>query len=174
MGAFRFLGLVDQTGKTTAAFKTFVRDKDNRSVILRKILESSYARIIALDLTKVSPRQLDAAMREYGMTGDTHKKVVSFFLKAANFAELPMSPLLLRRVRERGPRGRGRTTAERVAENRPVVPSPRQTSKTVRLRNGASVTLSVDGSFFDMTGQDRQFVSELIDKLQEYEENRPK
>src|SRR2546427_1398283 len=111
LGAFRFLGLIDDAGKPTSAFRTLVREKANRKAIMRRILESSYERIVGLGLTRISPRQFDAAMRQYGMTGETHKKVVSFFLRAAKYAELPLSPLLGKKVRAVGLRRRDRVDA---------------------------------------------------------------
>src|ERR1700730_3645929 len=84
LGTFRFFDLIDKMGKPTGALKLLVQNKANRKVTLRRLLETGYSKVIALDLTRVSPRQFDEAMREYGMSGATHKKVVSFFLRAAN------------------------------------------------------------------------------------------
>ena len=58
-----------------------------------------YRTLIALDLTRTSPRQLDEAMRKYGLTGATHKKAVSFFLQAAQYGSVPISPLLKAKTR---------------------------------------------------------------------------
>ena len=171
LGSFRFLSLIDNGGKPTAALKSLVQDKANRKVTLRRILESSYARIVSLDLTRISPRHFDEAIHEYGMSGETHKKVVSFFLRAARHAELPLSPLLERRIRGGRPRRRKRTDGHgsgraHVAEA-PLNALPPQ-SKTVILRSGGSVTLNLEGSFLEMTMDDRQFVSRLVDLLHEY------
>jgi len=169
MGAFRFLGLIDSDGKTTAAFKALVRDKPNRALHMKKIILSSYTPIVALDLTKISPRQLDSAMREYGLNGTTHKKAISFFLGAARFAGIPISPLLQRKIRERVTRGHSRTNTGQVTAQESTDISFERTSKTIPLRSGGSVTLIVESSFFDMETRDRRFISDLIDKLQEYE-----
>lgn len=175
LGTFRFLGLIDNSSKPTGSLKSLVQDKVNRRPILRNILESSYKRIVAMDLTKVSPKQFDKAMREYGMTGETNKKVVSFFLQAAKYAELPMSPLLGRKIRAVGsvrrklidvsPNGTQSVTARPLTSD----PASLRTSKTIRLRNGGSLTLHVEGNFLEMGTDDRQFIFSLIDKLQEYE-----
>jgi hypothetical protein len=173
LGAFRFLGLIDNQGVPTAALKSLVQERTNRKAILRKILESSYGRIISLDLTRISPRQFDTAMRAYGMKGETHKKAVSFFLQAAKHSELPMSRLLGKRVRTVGSRRLARTGP--VSNGLPGLAirasgdGPHQTSKTVTLNCGGSLTLNVDGNFFEMLEDDRQLVFELIDKLREYE-----
>lgn len=171
LGTFKFLGLVDRSGKPTASLKTLVHSKANRKAVLRKILETSYSRIVGLDLTKMSPKQFDEAMREYGMTGATHKKVISFFLRAAKYSELPLSPLLGRKIRAGGPRKRGRIGNPSEAPGLRLSPNsePQRTSKTIALRSGGNLTLNIEGSFVEMAASDRKFISELIDKLQDYE-----
>jgi hypothetical protein len=175
LGSFRFLGLIDDTGKPTASLKTLVRDKANRKTIMRKILESSYARIIGLDLTRVSPRQFDQAMRQYGMTGETHKKVVSFFLRAARFAELPLSPLLLRRTRADRPH-RPSSASESVRNrsprqsDQPRDETPAGTSRMVALKGGGTITITAEGNIVDMHKDDREFVLRLFDELREYQD----
>jgi hypothetical protein len=170
LAAFRFLRLVDESGRPTTALKNLVQDKTSRKAALRKILESSYGKIVGLGLTKISPRQFEDAMREYGKTGETHKKVISFFLKAARYAELPLSPLLARRVRKLGP-GRRRSVepSADVESGMASTSSTVPTSTTVRLKSGGTLTLTLDANLLQMEPGDRQLVFGLIDKIQEYE-----
>jgi hypothetical protein len=99
------LGLIDGNGQPTPNLKMLVRNKADRKVNLRKVIETSYAPVIQLGLEKLTPRQFRDAMNEFGgMTGATQKKVISFFLKAARYSELPMSPLLARKSRPAQPR----------------------------------------------------------------------
>ena len=175
LGAFKFLGLIDKSGKPTASLKSLVQNKADRKATLRRILETSYSRIAGLDLTRVSPKQFDDAMRGYGMKGATHKKVISFFLRAAKYSELPLSPLLGRKSRASGLRRRERTAHLHASDanggggSSPTRRNPQRTSKTVALQSGGNVTLNIEGNFVEMARADRQFISELIDKLQEYE-----
>ena len=174
LGSFRFLGLIDDAGKPTNALKILVRDKANRKTIMRKILEASYSRIVNLGLTQISPRQFDDAMRQYGMKGETHKKVVSFFLRAAKYSELPLSPLLLRKTREGRPRRSSRAVENQtVAASVPALgSSPTITSRTIVLKSGGAVTVSAEGNIVDMTNDDRELVLRLFDQLREYENKR--
>jgi hypothetical protein len=176
LGSFRFLGLVDDSGRPTISLKRLVQDKPNRKAVLREVLESSYGRIVALDLTKVSPKQLDDAMHEYGMTGETHKKVLSFFLRAAKYAELPMSPLLGRKIRAGSRRRKRGSPIDQIPFATALGPTPdglsSKDSRTIRLRSGGAVTINVQGSLFDMPADDREFVLGLMDKLREYKTDR--
>jgi hypothetical protein len=177
LGAFRFLRLVDDAGRPTSPLRSLVRDKINRKSIMRKILEEGYPHIIGMNLLGVSPKQFDHAMRQFGMTGETHKKVISFFLRAAVYAELPLSPLLRSKVREAGSRRRKRHQGS--VESGSVPPFPASTSasgksewiKAIRLRSGGSVTVEVKADILEMAPADRQFVFALFDKLREYEKN---
>lgn len=178
LNAFRFLELISDSGNPSADLKRLVQDKANRRVHLRKILESAYKRIVDLGLTIISPKQFQEAMREYGMTGETHKKVVSFFVQAAKYAELPMSPLLHRKIRTVRTRRQARSavsdkrTGTELSRSESRAKTP-EVSKTIQLKNSGRITISIEANLLEMETGDRQFVFELIEKLQKYEKETP-
>lgn len=175
LGAFKFLGLIDEKGQPTATLKTVVGDKGNRKATLRKVLESSYKGVIGAGLQNMTPKMFDDLMAAYGMSGDTHKKVSSFFLQAAKYAEIPMSPLLQKR-RASGARRR-RTGEEQDSESlvfRPDVSVPQGSSRTVELKSGGKLTLILSINMFDLLGEDREFVFGIVDQCQRYESGKAK
>lgn len=161
LGAFRFLGLMDESQCPTAELRDMVSRKDNRRSLLRRLLEAKYSGLIGIDLTHTSPKQLEEAMRQYGLNGATHKKAVSFFLQAAQYAGLPISVLL--RARTRGSGQGKRRPAATPAENTPAI------SKTIELKSGGVLTLTAAVDFFSISAGDRNFVFELIDRMQAYQ-----
>jgi len=161
LGAFRFLGLMDENQFTTPELRELIARKDNRRALLRRLLETSYADLIRLDLSRASPRQLDDAMRQYGLNGATHRKAVSFFLQAAQYAGLPLSALLRAKIRGRG---QGKRRAATATKSVPAI------SKTIELKSGGVLTLTAAVDFFAISAEDRQFVFDLIDRMQAYEE----
>ena len=174
LGAFRFLGLIDTFSAPTPNLHDVV-DEAKRKTALGIILKESYPELVSLGLTKVSPSQFDTVLGKYGVAGATHGKAKSFFVKAAQFAELPLSPLLTRSTRNVGNRrkkssqGKG-TVAEQNGgggggSTLPVAGDFR----TVKLRGGGELTLSYTASLFDLVGKDREFVFDLIDKIKAYE-----
>jgi len=163
LAAFRFLGLVDEDGSPGAALHELASNPETRRRGLRRILEKSYPDLIALDLAKTSPRQLEEAMRRYGFTGATLRKAISFFLQAASYAELPMSVLLRRKTRRAGARRAG-------ARSAPARVSGAE-SRTIRLASGGSLTLVMDVKFLELRREDREFVFELLDRMASYEQN---
>jgi hypothetical protein len=181
--AFRFLGLVGDGDKPETKLHEFVENKDGRTETLRRILEDSYPELIALDLTKTTPIQFDDVLREYGMVGDTNIKAKAFFVKAAKYAGIPLSPLLTKITRQGGARRRksgtpsgGGEIENGIKQNAPSVPQAAPssgTTRTIQLKSGGSLTISVSVNVFDMSQSDREFVFGLIDKLQAYEKGEP-
>lgn len=161
LGAFRFLGLMDEGNCPTPALRGLAAKRESRRELLRALLERHYQPLIALDLTRTSPRQLDDAMRQYGLSGATHKKAMSFFLKAAQYTGLPLSVLLKAKTRSAA---FGHRRAVPASE-----PPASAISKTVRLRSGGTLTVAASLDLFTLAAEDRQFVFDLIDRLQNYE-----
>jgi hypothetical protein len=167
LGAFRFLGLMDDGNCPTPALREMLGKRESRRDLLRALLERHYAPLVGLDLPRTSPRQLDEAMRQYGLSGATHKKAISFFLQAAQYAGLPLSVLLKAKTRTAA-FGRRRPGAPAPAGKGGETP-PSSVSKTVVLRTGGTLTVTASLDLFSLGAEDRKFVFDLIDRLQEYE-----
>jgi hypothetical protein len=177
LGAFRFLQLIDHTSRPTPNLHKVV-DDTQRKAALQKILKEGYPELVALGLIMVSPSQFDAALSDYGVAGATHGKAKSFFVKAAQFADLPLSPLLTRSTRNTGtrrkksPQSKGTVVEQNGGSGIQVHRQPPAVSgdyRTVKLRGGGELTLSYSASLFDLVGKDREFVFGLIDKIKTYE-----
>ncbi len=173
MMALRFFGLVNDEDKPTPALQRFVDQKQRRQEHIAALLRYSYRDLIDRDLTKMTPRMLDEAMEQYHVTGETKRKAVTFFLQAAKFAELPLHPLLSGQIRNTGPRKkRSRKDnggGEEPAPPQPITSPPHGSVKTLELKSGGTLTLSISVDVFSMSSEDRKFVFGLIDRLQEYQ-----
>ena len=168
LGALRFLGLMDGTNCPSAELREMVARREVRKAVLRRVLEMRYAPLIELDLTRTSPRQLEEAMRQYGLNGATHKKALSFFLQAATYAEVPLSALL--RETTRGTHRRSAAPAGTAARAAVVATEPAPSiAKTVRLKSGGALTLIAAADLFSLAAEDRAFVFEMVDRLRKYE-----
>ncbi len=167
LGAYRFFGLMDENQAPAAALRDMAASGERRPALLRALLERHYRQLIALDLTRTSPRQLDEAMRKYGLSGATHKKAISFFLQAAQYAGLPISPLL--KARTRGASSSGHRRAPAPAASAPGTAETAVT-RTVRLKSGGALTLTASLDVFALSPEDRAFVFDLVDRIQRYGE----
>lgn len=170
IGAFRFLDLIDERGlyigdvlKRLSLEKSIASRKSN----LKPLLTSAYSDIYKLDLKRLTRSQFDSAFTEYGVSGDTKKKAKTFFLKAAAFAELDLPPQLTRRhlinASNRKKKPTGSVKAENHATRAQSIGDPVM-SETIKLKGGATVTVTVKGSLLKVE-EDIEKVSAVMKLL---------
>ncbi len=180
MMALRFFGFVNDGDAPTPALQRFVENKERRPEMMASLLRHSYRAIIEHDLTKMSPKMLNDAMEQYNVSGDTKRKAVAFFLRAARFADMPMHPLLSGQMRNSS------STRKKKAQTmkRPTVADPEaryvvtpngsdsgvlaRNTRSIQLSSDGTVTLSLSYDPFAISEEDRKFVFELVDKLKAY------
>lgn len=178
--ALRFLGLITADGKATTDLEKLVNDKANRKTNLLRILQRSYPQL-SKSVTKMTPTAFSSAMaKEFKAEGETQKKAKSFFLQAARYAELPLSSFLLNQTRRVSPRKR-RASPPAHAKGVPIgdihgVADNQQhastgPTKTIKLQNGITLTLSASSDVFKMNSDDREFVNRVLKEMEDYEFN---
>jgi hypothetical protein len=174
--ALRFLGFVDDSDHPTQLLHDYVEQKEQRKQTMMKALKTAYADVIRHDLTKMTPKMLDDSFDTLGVSGDTKRKAVTFFLKAAKFADIPMHPLLAAQVRNTGPRNKRKADRKIGDDANTAIKITTGTlsgvqasnTRSVILKSGGTVTMTLIYDPFSLSLEDRQFVFELIDKLQQY------
>lgn len=182
LAGFKFLGLTSADGRPAPVLHQLaVKDENARKSVLGSLLRVRYPALFALDLEKTTPAELAERMAEsYGVSGDTKEKAVRFFVSAAVYAGIPVSPLLLR---AKGPVPGAQRRRRQKARNGdstqaspPVPPPPPQaqvggtsTTKVITLRSGGQLSLSANVDVLKLKGEDRAFVFKLIDEIDAYE-----
>ncbi|HTD36219.1 MAG TPA: hypothetical protein VK669_01800 [Candidatus Limnocylindrales bacterium] len=175
----RFLGLVDDDGSPSALLRAIVaaNGSEDQKALLRQMIEAAYPDLIALDLTKLTRQMFEQKLGEYGLTGSTRRKGARFFLNAADYVGLPLSPWLAAAAKSSGngssshrPAKRRRVAADLVAPSPPVPPPNEGASVSVQLRSGGRLTLAATVNFMTLTADDRAFVFDVIDRLNGYPE----
>jgi hypothetical protein len=193
--AFQFLQLVDNDGRIEPPLQILVEAKEDtpeEKAAIAVLLKHSYEKVFALDLKTATPKQLEDAMAEYGVSGSTRQRAIRFFIKAAQHVGTDLSPRLTVKLRDRssvtdesnggeseGETQRQGTRLRRRRRNNPAAPTPFApplevttqpgTSKTVRLESGGTLVLSATLDLFSLNPRDRKFLFELIDQLEAYE-----
>jgi hypothetical protein len=177
IGALRFLDLIDTSGAPKGdKLERLATEKalPNRRSNLRPILKSAYSEVLKIDLAKMTRPQLDAAFERYGITGDTKKKAKTFFIKAAVFAELPVSPFLTRRInppkrqKRRGGQDQSIDLDKRQIKQDQTL-NEQVTAKTLELKGGAILTILVKGNLFDLDNKDRELVFAIMDQIRSHQ-----
>lgn len=90
--ALKSLKFIDQEGTLTESFTKLIEAGDSRPAIVRSLLERFYEGPVELGRVNGTQQQLEEEFRSYGVSGSTVRKAISFFLKAAEYAELQTSP----------------------------------------------------------------------------------
>ncbi len=186
MNTYRFFGLVDEYDSPTQSLEIMVRQTEQRPSVLRGLIEATYGQEFGLDFTTTTPKVLeDMFVDSYAVTGATKQKAITFFLKAARFANITLSPFLLNQIRNTSIRRRrtkgkdstgplGRENGSNFGETLvALAPSSTVTTHKIDLVSGGTLTVSITANPFKMPQQDRDFVFSLIDKLQQYEKEHP-
>ena len=115
MSGMRSLGFIDADGKPTELLLDFVDSPQERENLIAGLLESRYTEPMKLG-RNATQQQLEEAFRSYGITGSTLRKAVAFFLAAAKFAGVELSPhFRTPRAPQRPRKLRKRTTVDNGA-----------------------------------------------------------
>jgi hypothetical protein len=195
MSAFRFLGLIDEDGKTQTLLRSLVSaspGSDQEKQVLLQLLRVRYAAVFALDLSTATPGALKDAVKSFG-DFSTLSRAVRFFLKAAGYSGVTLSPRLASDLRERrarngGPKAQNEGGAtrkrrkSRAPEPTPAAPPAEKeliggAMKTVTLPEvGGTVTLAGTFNAFLLNGEERTLIYKIIDLMNEFENGvgRPK
>jgi hypothetical protein len=177
MTAMRFFGLLGDHGEVTKELDTLANAVDRKKYIAT-ILEVSYPAVFETGLEHATPNQFNDALRQYNVSGTTLDKARSFFLQAAKFAEIKLSPGI-QHLSKPGASGRKRKVqngksreeeVEEIEESEVLASKKTGSSRTIALRGGGSATLAFDVDVWSMTPEDQQFVFDMIKRMTEYEQ----
>lgn len=177
LGAFKAFGLVDAAqGVRPELQKLVAADGPERKRFLGAMLRHYYPLQFNVSEQNGTERQLLSSFEEaFGVTGDTRRKAATFFLHAARFAGMNLSPHF-----PSTRSGSGRAAAAKP--RRTPVPKRKLSDSggaghdspsigdtyTVTLDSGGTVSVGVNVSLFALSTDDRSFVIELVDKLKGY------
>ena len=165
MQAFRFLGLVKSDGETSPELRLMVEHPDSRVAVLSKVLRQSCPELFGPSATLLSGRAIEEFVSRSGLRPATQRKAVTFLLNAAAYLHLPVD------MNSSAASASG-SSASNPSEPLPTTPVSTKRSMSIELASGGTVEFSVDFDPLRLDKNDRDFVFELIDRLQEYRTNR--
>jgi hypothetical protein len=154
-------------------------DEETRKAIVGRLLSANYPHQLEISAQNGTEKALlDSFGDDFGIQGDTRRKAMTFFLHAARYAGIPLSPHFpatragsgnANRARRNTPKKKVTSAAGSTiaAEARPVQGGD---TYRVQLRAGGEVTLTVSVSHFALSKnkEDRTFVNNLVDALIDY------
>jgi Family of unknown function (DUF5343) len=196
----RFFSLIDEEGSPTEELRDLVDRKEERSRLLEAKLRLLYAKPVELGEVNGTQAELERAFRENsGIGGSTLQKAIRFYLDAAEFASIPLSPHFRKTMPQRAAGAQARAAgaqARKRGEQTPVrgrvVAKPGSgkssaigrivlgdpfarpgTSARVSLESGGSVLLMLSVDLFRLSETDREFVIRLVDQVRSYQAAHP-
>src|SRR5215218_1518244 len=92
LAALRTFDLIDEEGNVTPALKELVVNADDRPRLVGDIVRAYYPEMVKLGEENATSKMLEDAFAEYGLSGSTRRKAISFFLKAAEWGGIKLSP----------------------------------------------------------------------------------
>lgn len=191
LSAFKFLGLIDENESTQESLHRLIQapgDSDEERKVLSELLRTRYSKVFEHDLKTMTPGQLAEAIGTYGATGTTKERAVRFFIKAARYCRIPMSPRFVREAATAAdvtsssatpkvPNGHKARRRKKPAvgtgamSQLPTAQSEHGTAMRTIALPVAGGTLTISGTFnpFSLVGPERTLVYLIIDKMEEYE-----
>ncbi len=86
LGAFKFLGLIDEKGHVQPSLHKLVDAKgEQRKIVLKEIIEEKYKEAVKLGEGNSTFQQLQDFFRQYGVESGTLERVIRFFLDACEY-----------------------------------------------------------------------------------------
>lgn len=177
MSAYRYFHLVNENDESTADLVLLAQHPEKRAAKLKETIKQEYFSVLEKgDITKSTMRMLeDAFGAVYPLQGDTKQKAITFFLKAAKFSDLPLSPYLLTQLRESAKKPRKSKQRELNGDEEAAIigdiasQSAGAVTHSVQLKSGGIVSVTITANPFSMPTVDREFVFSMIDMVQKYE-----
>jgi hypothetical protein len=155
-----------------------------RAATWKALITKGYAFLFSdgFDLKRATQGELDDKFRAEGVTGETIRKCVAFFMAAAQAAGIDVSPRF-RSIKTRTPRTRGASTGaktkkpkrdEKPKDHQPedTGPGSSKSAKTIKFANGGTAELRVDVDVVSLSREDRDALFGWIDAMDDYEKKR--
>lgn len=172
----RTMKLIDAKDEPTDALKRLANAAgDARKPLLAPLFQTTYGDLLnanGIDLKNTTPAKVRTMFVETGAQGETVEKQMAFMIAMAKDAGIEMSKLLTTRA---SARRRPKTNSPKVKEAIHDAPDAEESSnlsamKTIDLPNsGGTITLSGNINLFNLRGDERKLVFDLIDKMSEFE-----
>ncbi len=157
IAALKSLGLIGKDGEVTPKLVELVKNSATRPNLFRALIEAHYADQIALGKVHATQRQLEESFDKYELGSETRRKAIAFYLHAAKYAQVPLSPnFKAPRLRSGGGNGgqRRRSSTPRPKEGDAFIEKP-----------GADGDAEMRKRYLDVLMKKVESSDELDDKL---------
>jgi hypothetical protein len=93
IAGLKSLGLIDEDGVVQQQFVDIVTKPAQRPALIAQVLRERYPEAVELGKSNATTGELLEIFQQYGVQGDTARKAIAFYLKAAEYAgDISLSP----------------------------------------------------------------------------------
>jgi hypothetical protein len=92
MATLKALDLIEDDGTVRPVLTALATDRASRKGAVAELVRRFYPEPVRLGSVNATRAQLEDVFKKYEITGATLRKAIAFFLHAATFAEIPLSP----------------------------------------------------------------------------------
>lgn len=164
IAALRWLGLIDEKGEVTSVLAALAQNPEQRPKLIGELLRAHYPAMFALSGKNATQGQLEEEFRNFGITGSTLRSAIAFFMNAARYAEIPVSPHFkippVRSSNGKPAVRRTRSTGKSRAGNEQLPPPPPPADSSADLRTRYVEML------LDKAQSQEQMDSDLLDRIE--------
>ena len=166
ISTLKSFGLIDEQGEVRPELTRLVHEKDSRPGQIGALLRANYTEAVEL-AQNATQLQLDEVFREsYGLTGDTMRKAERFFLHAAEYAGIQLSPHF---KTTRGTSATPSSSRRSGARRNPRPPRDEQTGSQRNL-SGKSQTTDMRQAYFELlrkkAEESPELNADLLDRIE--------
>jgi hypothetical protein len=180
LATLRYFGLIRTDGTPEKILADLVNSEgEGRKKLIGDMVKRSYDFVFSSDLNlqNATTSQVEELFTAEGVAGETRRKAFSFFLALCKDGGIQLSSHIKPPKGVPGTR-RPRTQRGSTTETTPLTtiktPESSGTAKTISLKSGGELSLSMNVNLFDLVGDERTFVFGLIDQIQAYERGEEK
>jgi len=179
VSALDYLGLRDGEKPSATLVKLANATGVERGPLWGDLITERYPFLFSndFDLKRATQGELDEKFRDQGITGETIRKCVAFFVAASQAAGIEISPRF-RSIKSRAPRSPGGRTRRPKREEKTSEQTRNQTTdevrpstsvKKIQFASGGSAELHVDVNVVSLSREDREALFKWIDAMDDYE-----
>jgi hypothetical protein len=165
IAAYKTFGLINEDARPTEAVNLFA-DPELRKEMIADLIRANYPTILALGEANSTPGELAEAFSEAypTLTGQSRVKAIRFFLSAATYADLKMSPLW---KPPKAPRGSSARRSGRSAKSAQPGTNPAGTSLP---RSKPQTMDEAKMAYFELlishAGKEAQLDTDVLDRIE--------
>jgi hypothetical protein len=172
LGAFKFLGLIDEKGNVQNILHRLVDAKsEERKTVVKEIIEERYKEAVKLGEVNSTFQQLQDLFRQYGVESGTLERVTRFFLDSCEYTGIKCSAhwaKAKKTARRQSKKDDSTTNDKTILQHSITNDEKAKNIQTIQLKSGGTISLSVVVDLISLSTEDREWLFKMIDQFKEY------